>query len=137
MIAAEIFGVEEHRFEGVSNLGAVARILRQAGLRTGRHRWHHDANADSGDNIQVGTIRFRIARFGSRFPGFAAISAAHHCSRLVFRRGSGGGMDFKFHVCNFDPAGVTSVGQKNITRFASPASDRSVVCRNFEPALKS
>ena len=58
MLVAEKFDVEEHRFDGVSNLGAMSRILRQAGLRTGRHRWNHDANADSGDNIQVGTIRF-------------------------------------------------------------------------------
>ena len=58
MLVAEKFDVEEHRFDGVSNLGAMSRILRQAGLRTGRHRWNHDANADSGDNFQVGTIRF-------------------------------------------------------------------------------
>ena len=58
MLVAEKFDVEEHRFEGVSNLGAMTRILRQAGLRTGRHRWNHDANADSGDSFQVGTIRF-------------------------------------------------------------------------------
>ena len=34
------------------------RILRQAGLRTSRHRWNHDCNADSGDNIQIGRIPF-------------------------------------------------------------------------------
>jgi hypothetical protein len=56
-IVAERFYVEEHRFDGVGNLGAMSRVLRQAGLRTGRHRWNHDANADSGDSVQVGTVR--------------------------------------------------------------------------------
>ena len=42
----------------MSNLGAMSRVLRRAGLRTGRHRWNHDANADARDSYQVGTIRF-------------------------------------------------------------------------------
>ena len=55
-LVAEKFDVEEHRFDCVSNLGAMSRVLRQAGLRSGRFRWNHDANADSGDAVQVGTL---------------------------------------------------------------------------------
>ena len=63
MLVAKKFNVEEHRFDGVSNLGAMSRVLRQAGLRTGRHRWNHDANADAGDSYQVGTVRFPIKSY--------------------------------------------------------------------------
>jgi hypothetical protein len=51
------FGVSEHRFEGVSNIPAITRVLRQLGMRTHRFRWHHDANADTDDSYQVGTLR--------------------------------------------------------------------------------
>ena len=51
------FGVSEHTFEGVSNIPAITRLLRQLGMRTHRFRWHHDANADTDDSYQVGTLR--------------------------------------------------------------------------------
>ena len=31
---AELFNVEEHDFHGISNLGAMSRVLQQAGLKT-------------------------------------------------------------------------------------------------------
>ena len=54
---AEHFNVEEHLFQDVSNLGAMSRVLQQAGMETFRFQWTHDANADSRDSIQVGTLR--------------------------------------------------------------------------------
>ncbi len=41
----------------MSNIAAITRIVKQLGLRTYRFRWHHDANADTGDAYQVGTVR--------------------------------------------------------------------------------
>ena len=52
-----MYGIEEHQFYNVGNIGAMTRILRQAGLRTGRYRWTHDANAETGDAFQVGSLR--------------------------------------------------------------------------------
>ena len=56
-VVAGRFDISEHRFENVGNIASVTKILRQLGLRTHRHVWHHDANADTGDSLQVGTIR--------------------------------------------------------------------------------
>ena len=52
-----IYGIEERQFYSVGNIGSMTRILRQAGLRTGRYRWTHDANAETGDAFQVGSLR--------------------------------------------------------------------------------
>ena len=52
-----IYGIEEHQFYNVSNIGSMTRVLRQAGLRTGRYRWTHDANVETGDAFQVGSLR--------------------------------------------------------------------------------
>ena len=60
---AELFNVEEHDFHGISNLGAMTRVLQQIGLKTYRFRWTHDANADSRDSIQVGTLRLPTNSF--------------------------------------------------------------------------
>ena len=56
-LVAEKFGVCEHRFEGVSNIAAITRVVKALGLRTYRFRWQHDANADTNDSYQVGTVR--------------------------------------------------------------------------------
>ena len=52
-----VYGIEEHQFYNVSNIGSMTRVLRQAGLRTGRFRWTHDAKVETGDAFQVGSLR--------------------------------------------------------------------------------
>ena len=52
-----IYGIEEHQFHNVGNIGSMTRVLRQAGLRTGLCRWTHDANVETGDAFQVGSLR--------------------------------------------------------------------------------
>ncbi len=52
-----IYGIEEHQFYNVDNIGSMTRVLRQAGLRTGRCRWTHDANVEIGDAFQIGSLR--------------------------------------------------------------------------------
>ena len=56
-MVAKKFEVCENRFEGVSNIAAITRVLKALGLRTYRFRWQHDANADTNDSYQVGTVR--------------------------------------------------------------------------------
>ena len=56
-LVAEKFGVCEHRFQGVSNIAAITRVVKALGLHTYRFRWQHDANADTNDSYQVGTVR--------------------------------------------------------------------------------
>ena len=51
------YGIEEHQFYNVGNIGAMTHVLRQSGLRTGRYRWTHDANVETGDSFQIGILR--------------------------------------------------------------------------------
>ena len=56
-LVAEKFGVCENYFEGASNIAAITRVVKALGLHTYRFRWQHDANADTNDSYQVGTVR--------------------------------------------------------------------------------
>ena len=56
-IVAKKFEVCENRFQGVGNTAAITRVVKALGLHTYRFRWQHDANADTNDSYQVGTVR--------------------------------------------------------------------------------
>ena len=94
MRVAERFQVEEHRFDNVSNLSAMSRVLRQAGLRTGRHRWVDHANVDANDSYEVGTVHFPtksycpwiLALLGITWPAFVRSWAAPGLFWMPLRR---------------------------------------------------
>ena len=51
------YDITEHTFERLSNPATIPRLLSEMGLRSYRHLWLHEANAETNDWIQHGTIR--------------------------------------------------------------------------------
>jgi len=68
------FGIAAHTFQDLSHSSTMPRLLKEVGLLTHRYTWYHEANAESNDNIQHGTIRLPAKSWLLRCFAFARVT---------------------------------------------------------------
>ena len=68
------FGIAAHTFQDLSHSSTMPRLLKEVDLLTHRYTWYHEANAESNDNIQHGTIRLPAKSWLLRCLAFARVT---------------------------------------------------------------